>query len=160
MKKLTNMQKLRKYAKWAKAEYGTDIKVSLDGKVSIRRKLISDWHREMWEWIAEHPEQTKLDFLCSRMLGKKHTGHVTLLSLHSECFACLYSGMLGECDYINISHCEYYCPFFENVNCCCDGLYDAYEDAYDREDYEEVSRLAKEIANLEWKWRDGNEIQQ
>lgn len=159
MKELTNMQKLRKYAKWAKAEYGTDIKVSLDGKVSIRRKLISDWHREMWEWIAEHPDQTKLDFLCSRMLGKKHTGHVTLLSLHSECFACLYSGMLGECDYINISHCEY-CPFCESVNCCCGGLYDTYEDAYDRQDYEEVSRLAKEIANLEWKWRDGNEIQQ
>lgn len=159
MKELTNMQKLRKYAKWAKAEYGTDIKVSLDGKVSIRRKLISDWHREMWEWIAEHPNQTKLDFLCSRILGKKHTGHVTLLSLHSECFACLYSGMLGEYDYSNISHCEYYCPFFESVNCCCGGLYDAYEDAYDRQDYEEVSRLAMEIANLEWKWRDGNEIQ-
>lgn len=159
MKKLTNMQKLRKYAKWAKSEYGTDIKVSLDGKVSIRRKLISDWHKEMWEWIAEHPDRTKLDFLCSRMLGKKHTGHVTLLSLHSECFACLYSGMLGECDYINISHCEY-CPFYESVNCCCGGLYNAYENAYDRQDYEEVSRLAMEIANLEWKWRDGNEIQQ
>lgn len=158
MKELTNMQKLRKYAKWAKAEYGTDIEVSLDGKVSIRRKLISDWHREMWEWIAEHPDQTKLDFLCSRMLGKKHTGHVTLLSLYSECFACLYSGMLVEYDYINIPHCEY-CPFCESVNCCCGGLYDAYEDAYDRKDYEEVSKLAREIANLEWKWRDGNEIQ-
>lgn len=155
MKELTNMQKLRKYAKWAKAEYGTDIKVSLDGKVSIRRKLISDWHREMWEWIAEHPDQTKLDFLCSRMLGKKHTGHVTLLSLHSECFACLYNNILER---EAIDYCKY-CPFSESANYCCGGLYDAYEDAYDRQDYEEVSRLAKEIANLEWKWRDGNEIQ-
>ena len=160
MKELTNMQKLRKYAKWAKAEYGTDIKVSLDGKVSIRRKLISDWHREMWQWIAEHPDQTKLDFLCSRMLGKKHTGHVTLLSLHSECFACLYNNILEQKDIDSdeVLYCKC-CPFGQSVNCCCGGLYDAYEDAYDRQDYEEASRLAKEIANLEWKWRDGNEIQ-
>lgn len=158
MKELTNMQKLRKYAKWAKAEFGTDIKVSLDGKVSIRRKLISDWHREMWEWIAEHPDRTKLDFLCSRMLGKKHTGHVTLLSLYSECFACLYSRMLTEYNSIDIKHCTY-CPLSDSANCCCGGLYDEYGDAYNRQDYKEVSRIAREIANLEWRWRDGNEIQ-
>lgn len=162
MKKLTNMQKLRKYAKWAKAEYGTDIIVSYDGKVYFRRKLISDWHKEMWEWLAVHPDKDKLDFFEARIIGRKHTGYITMLNVHNLCFACFYNDILegwleSELEFTSRCTC---CPFGQSANGYCEGLYEQYDDAYKHKNYEEVNRIAKEIANLEWKWRDGNEIQE
>ena len=159
MKKLTNMQRLRLAAKEAKAEYGTDIKVSLDGKVYFRRVLISDWHRQMWEWLAEHPDKDKIDFFESRILGRKHSGYVSLLSAYNLCFACYYNDIILGKSIFNGNTCRC-CPFGESVNCCCGGLYDAYKDVYERGDYEEVRNLARQIANLEWKWRDGNKIRE
>lgn len=164
MKRLTNMQKLRKYAKWAKAEYGTDIIVSYDGKVYFRRKLISDWHKEMWEWLAEHPGKYEDDFLESRIIGKKHNGYVAMLNDNDFSFACWYNNVLNsnkeEQDDLTGDVCKN-CPLCakkDKWNCCFD-LYNEWKMDTHFEDYEGVSEIAREIANLEWKWRDGNEIQ-
>lgn len=165
MKALTNMQKLRKYAKWAKAEYGTDIQVTYDGKVTFRRKLISDWHKEMWEWLAEHPDKDKDEFLESRIIGRKHGGYVTLMNDHNFCFACFYNDVLNigkDVDKMGIKDICNNCPLCvnkEDYYNSCFVLYTQWLDIITLRKYEEASKIAKQIANLEWKWRDGNEIQ-
>ena len=157
MKALTNMQKLRKYAKWAKAEYGTDIQVTYDGKVMFRRKLISDWHKEMWKWLAEHPDKHKYEFLESRIIGQKHSGYVTMMNDHNFCFACFYNDVLNlsrDADEVELNSCNK-----SKNNGCLNLLYNKWEASRTNRDYKEASKIAKKIATLEWKWRDGDEIQ-
>lgn len=165
MKALTNLQKLRKYAKWAKAEYGTDIRVTHDGKVMFRRKLISDWHKEMWEWLAEHPDKEKYEFLESRIIGRKHSGYITIMNDYDFCFACFYNDVLNsgrDIDKIDLNNiCNHYnCPLYDkHKNNGCLNLYGKWTKSRTDRDYEKASKIAIQIANLEWKWRDRDEIQ-
>lgn len=94
-------------------------------------------HKEMWLWLAKHPDCMKLDW----PRWKRNGGDVS--DIQGDCFACF---VVREKTYgCNV------CPLGkENIGCRV-GLFRAWSIAkcYGRK--ETTSKLATEIANLPWK---------
>lgn len=124
--------------------------------MELTREQAIKEHRKMWNWLAEHPEKYKWDYL---EIHHEQFGHI-----NSDCFLCEYSSQNSG----------YYC----DGDCLCDwgetngcvglpekkGLYDLYHSLKNNLDYIDknsvwskdiikglrliISRTARAIAEL------------
>lgn len=93
-------------------------------------------HKELWNWLAENPQQRKDDW----PRWEKNGGDIEYIS--SYCFACEYVDSLKQ----NCEACPLVWP--DGCKCCTDdgALYDQWDSA--ECNFKLRSELALQIANL------------
>lgn len=112
----------------------------------LASKPLEQWHKEMWEYLAKHPDRYKEDFV-----GKTFTlEECDLLYDSWYCFACLFAGRSRKrknnpCDFCPL------CSYGQNGLNCLHGLYDKWINAKEAGQYDEVKKVATQIANLQWR---------
>ena len=85
-------------------------------------------HRELWRWLAEHPDKTKYGYFFEKNIRK---------GPRLSCYACEEAG--DDCDK---------CPLDEKVIGCDGGLYN---DWLFEKDLDKRAALATKIAELPWR---------
>ena len=121
-------------------------------QILLLGKPLSQWHEEMWAWLAENPQHNKQDFL--NIHFESHPEILRGLKNASSCFACLYDNILSislgeeiKCDH---------CPIRESLNALgwvkCDGIYFTWGQCKIYGDFSRASEYAKTISELEWEW--------
>lgn len=96
-------------------------------------KTYEENHRELWNWLADHPDKTKGDWFNKQDVEKRP---------YCSCFACDYAKKVigGSCEK---------CPLCDNGtggSHCLNGLYHKFKEATGFE----RAKYAHEIANLPW----------
>lgn len=100
-------------------------------------------HRKLWNWLADHPEAEKYDYL-------KNWDYDSIPK--SYCFAC--EAALQEAKRTNAADRCSCCPLGgERIVGCDFGLFDAWCAAASHEDR---CQLARKIANLPWKEKEND----
>ena len=112
----------------------------------LASKPLEQWHKEMWEYLAKYPHKAKNNFVEKTFTSKE----CDLLFNSWDCFACLFAGRKrnrtnNPCDFCPL------CSYGQNGLNCLHGLYDSYINAKEAEDYDEVRKIATQIANLQWR---------
>lgn len=108
----------------------------------LNNKPLSEWHKEMWNWLADNPQKRKEDWI---NLQDFTTDEIDKLKNADNCFACLQAGR-------NIAQMNLTCgkcpictrDIFDE---CLNGLYGKWCDntGFKR------AEAAHKIANLEWR---------
>lgn len=106
-------------------------------------KTYEELHREIWNWLADHPTKEKRDWF------EKFYPNI---EIEANCFACEYSRCL-----LMIFECQTrFCPLCQSCKCeenesdgCLGNLYWKWDGA---EELKEKAALAKQIAELPWTW--------
>lgn len=109
-------------------------------------------HKELWTWLAEHPDCYKHDWPG----WEKLTDEQLVTMLHNYmCFACFVAGNDDRyCDTLERETCED-CPL-DWGGCCLDdgGLFDMYGNAQGIGAFGNVEEYARQIAELPLKEND------
>ncbi len=113
----------------------------------LASKPLEQWHKEMWEYLAKYPYKNKEDFARETFTEDE----CDLLYLSWYCFACLFAGRgilttkNSSCDYCPL------CSYGQSGLNCLHGLFDKWFDAKKAGHYEQVTKTATQIANLQWR---------
>lgn len=118
----------------------------------LASKPLEQWHKEMWVWLAQHPQSSKKDYVNMTFTDDE----IALLGRSWNCFACIFAGRIKpeksskapytfSCEFCPI------CNFGNHGLSCCGGLFDKYATASAHHDYDDVYEAAMQIANLEWR---------
>lgn len=112
----------------------------------LASKPLEQWHKEMWEYLAKYPHKDKDAFINEAFPFSERM----LLFDSWACFACLFAGRSrmrknNPCDFCPL------CSYGQNGLNCLHGLYDKWINAKEAGDYDEVRKIATQIANLKWR---------
>ena len=112
----------------------------------LASKPLEQWHKEMWEYLAKCPHKDKDAFINEVFPFSERM----LLFDSWDCFACLFAGRSRKrknnpCDFCPL------CSYGQNGLNCLHGLYDKWINAKEAGQYDEVKKVATQIANLQWR---------
>lgn len=112
----------------------------------LASRPLEQWHKEMWEWLAQYPQFTKEDFVNTVFTDDE----VDLLYGSWYCFACLFAGRRRK---VKNNSCEYcpLCAYGQYGLNCLHGLFDKWCKAKDFKNFDEAKKIATQIANLTWR---------
>jgi hypothetical protein len=126
---------------------------------------LHEYHRELWGFLVDNPVELKFRYIDSM----DFPGSLfSLIDDHCSCFACVYAAIINNEKYRAENFC-YFCPITSwrkklihpgsKTTPCIDLMeYRDFIHFRDKLQYENASKMAKIIMNLEWSIPEGFEI--